>query len=215
MMLKVKKIDAAVCEASEVAAVLDAAGVEFNDIACVNWAEAFPYAPMAKFRIAHTGDALLVNYRVAEDSVAAVAPADNGKVWEDSCCELFIQPTADGPYYNFECNCAGTLLIACGPGREGREPAPKQVLDSVKRWSSLGREPFAERIGAVEWELSLVIPATALFKHQIRAFAGEMKGNVYKCGDCLRKPHFLSWAPIPIPSPDFHRPSHFAPITLE
>lgn len=214
-MLYIKRLPVTPCDAAEVSALLDSAGVEYNNIACVNWAEEFPYAPSAKFRIAHTGDALLVNYRVAEGSVAAVADSDNGKVWEDSCCELFIQPTAGGPYYNFECNCAGTLLVACGPGREGREPAPKPVLDSVKRWASLGREPFSERIGDVEWELSLIIPAKAFFKHQIRAFSGRMTGNAYKCGDCLQKPHFLSWAPIPIPAPDFHRPDHFSPITLE
>lgn len=214
-MLKVKKIDTAVGNASEVAAVLDAAGVQFNDIACVNWPEEFPYAPQAQFRLAHTGNALLIDYRVTEDNVASVAAGDNGRVWEDSCCELFLQPEAGGPYYNIECNCTGTLLIACGPVRDNREPAPREVLESVKRWSSLGREPFAERIGRTEWRLSLTVPATAFFRHHIATFSGQMKGNAYKCGDCLQKPHFLSWAPIPIPSPDFHRPDHFAPIEME
>lgn len=211
-MLTIRKIDAAPARADDVAAALDAAGVEFNAIGCVNWPHDFPYAPRAEFRLAHTGSELLIDYRVAEHSVAAVAQADGGPVWEDSCCELFLQPTPGGPYYNIECNCAGTLLIACGPGREGREPAPQGVLQSVRRWSSLGREPFAERVGDVEWHLSLIVPTTAFFRHDIATFSGEMMGNAYKCGDRLQRPHFLSWAPIPIAAPDFHRPDHFAPM---
>ena len=36
-----------------------------------------------------------------------------------------------------------------------------------------------------------------------------MKGNVYKCGDMLPHPHFLSFFPIHLPKPDFHRPDFF------
>ena len=34
--------------------------------------------------------------------------------------------------------------------------------------------------------------------------------NLYKCGDNLSHPHFLSWQPIDTPQPDFHRPEFFA-----
>lgn len=214
-MLTIRKIDAVVTDAAAVAATLDAAGVEYNVIGCVNWPQEFPYAPQAEFRLAHTGDTLLIDYRVAEHSVAAVAQADGGRVWEDSCCELFLQPTTGGPYYNIECNCAGTLLIACGPVREGREPAPQEVLNGVKRWSSLGREPFTERVGDVGWHLSLIVPACTFFGHEIADLSGRsMRGNAYKCGDLLERPHFLSWAPIPIAAPDFHRPDFFAPMQM-
>ena len=42
-----------------------------------------------------------------------------------------------------------------------------------------------------------------------------MMANFYKCADLTSTPHFLSWAPIDTPEPDFHRPEFFAPITLE
>ena len=113
----------------------------------VNWKEEYPYAPQAKFRLAHIGESLLVDYCVTEESVAAVATHDNGRVWEDSCCELFIEPEAGGPYYNIECNCAGMLLIACGAEREGREPASPAILSGVKRWSSLGRSRLSPEPG--------------------------------------------------------------------
>ena len=42
-----------------------------------------------------------------------------------------------------------------------------------------------------------------------------MKGNFYKCGDHLSVPHFLSFAPIGVPKPDFHRPEFFCTLEFE
>ena len=105
--LSVKKIATSVARAEDVPALLDAQGVEFQPIDCVDWAADYPYAPKVEFRIAHKGDAVLIEYRVSEQSVAAVAPHDNGRVWEDSCCEFFFQPEGGNVYYNVETNCAG------------------------------------------------------------------------------------------------------------
>ena len=129
-------------KAENVPSLLDKAEIGFEPIANVNWAEAFPCKPNVAFRMAYASDKILLNYQVEEDSVRAVAPADNGRVWEDSCCEFFVSPADDGTYYNIECNCAGTLLVGFGPGREGRQHLPEDVLQKVDRWSSLGRQPF-------------------------------------------------------------------------
>ena len=137
--LSVKKIATSVARAEDVPALLDAQGVEFQPIDCVDWAADYPYAPKVEFRIAHKGDAVLIEYRVSEQSVAAVAPHDNGRVWEDSCCEFFFQPEGGNVYYNVETNCAGTVLVGCGETREAREAAPAEVLNAISRWSSLGR----------------------------------------------------------------------------
>ena len=146
----------------------------------------------------------------------AVAPHDDGNVWEDSCCELFISPADDDTYYNIECNAAGTMLIGFGPKREGRERAPQRVLDTVGRWSSLGREPFDTRNGAVAWQLCLALPLGAFYRHTLGSFAGiRAKANVYKCGDKLPRPHFLSFFPIDVAKPDFHRPDFFGDMVFE
>ena len=92
-------------ELSDIPARLDAEGVAYNAIGCNNWPEAFPYTPKVEVRVAHTGDAIVLHYRVEESTVLAEA-GDNGKVWEDSCCEFFSIPAGDGVYYNIECNCA-------------------------------------------------------------------------------------------------------------
>lgn len=213
--LVIKKIETGAVEASAVPALFDAAGIKWNAIACVNWAE-FPYQPEVKFRAAHTGDAILLHYQVTEASVRAVALADDGRVWEDACVEFFLSPEGNDFYYNFECNCATKLLLHGGPAGGERPTASEEVLKSVKRWSSLGAEPFEERVGECTWEVALVIPASAIFRHDITDLNGKtMRANFYKCGDKLQTPHFLSWAPIDLPKPKFHCPEFFGEIKFE
>ena len=213
--LVIKKIETGAVEASAVPALFDAQGIEWNAIACVNWAE-FPYQPEVKFRAVHTGDAILLHYQVTEASVRAVAAADDGRVWEDACVEFFLSPEGNDFYYNFECNCATKLLLHGGPAGGERPTASEEVLKSVKRWSSLGTEPFEERVGECTWEVALVIPASAIFRHEIETFNGKtMRANFYKCGDKLQTPHFLSWAPIELPKPKFHCPEFFGEIVFE
>lgn len=59
--------------------------------------------------------------------------------------EFFSIPAGDGIYYNLECNCIATILLAAGSERNNREMAPSEITDQVKRWASLGRETFEER----------------------------------------------------------------------
>ena len=213
--LSIKKIATTAVEASAVPALMDAANVAFNDIACVNWQE-YPYQPSVKFRAAHTGDALLLHYQVTEASVRAVALADDGRVWEDSCVECFLSPEGNDFYYNFECNCAAKLLLHGGPAGGERPTASEEVLKSVQRWASLGTEPFEEKVGECTWQIALVIPASAIFRHEIADFNGKtMRGNFYKCGDKLQTPHFLSWSPIDLPRPKFHCPEFFGELNFE
>jgi hypothetical protein len=145
--------------------------------------------------------------------VRAVAVADNGEVWKDSCVEFFVTPADDGIYYNFEFNCAGTCLLAAGTSRNGREAARNNVIAPIRRNPSLGRHPFGERKGETEWDMTLVIPYTCLFKHPDYLPAGKtVRANFYKCGDDLTVPHFLSWNPIGTAQPDFHRPEFFGTV---
>ncbi len=195
--------------------LLDDHGIGFQHIAEVNW-ENYPYRPEVLFRIAHMGTAILLHYRVNEKSIRAVAPADNGRVWEDSCVEFFIHLSGErDEYYNFECNCAGRLLVEYGiPGK--REHIPVDVTRCVQRWSSLGSESFAERMGNCAWELAMIIPVSVFVRHPISLLDG-MTGyaNFYKCGDLLTEPHFLSWNPINLPKPCFHCPDFFGKINFE
>ena len=213
----VKLLPGTPSSAADVPALLDAAGVSFQAIGTVDWPADYPYAPCAEFRLAATPDAFLLHYRVQEETVRALAGADNGPVWEDSCVEFFCSPVSDGTYYNVECNCAGTLLIGCGTGRSGRQPAPQPVLDTVLRWASLGRRPFGERPADGLWQVALVLPYGAFFRHRVEppVAGGTWRGSCYNCGGQLRTPHFLSWSPIDLPKPDFHCPQFFGELAFE
>lgn len=195
--------------------VMDQEKVEYNAINCVNW-DTYPYQPNVKFRIAHSQQGILLNYQVEEDSVRAKYGEDDGDVWTDSCVEFFLIPANDGVYYNIETNCIGTVLIGAGATRNGRERAPKEITQLIKRHASLGHLPFAEKVGKCTWNLSLIIPYTAFFKHNIESLDGAtIRANFYKCGDELQQPHFLSWNAIEIEKPDFHRPDFFGEISFK
>ena len=207
--MKVKKLNTTIEEAVKVPTLLDQEAVAFQPISCVNWAD-YPYKPEVEFRIAHPDDTILLHFKVKEESIRAHYGEDNGSVWTDSCVEFFSVPGGDDIYYNIECNCIGTILIGAGAERENRQRAGKEITGLVKRWSTLGDEPFEERVGEVAWEVALIIPYKAFFLHQIESLDGKtVPANFYKCGDDLKTPHFLSWNPIAIEKPDFHRPDHF------
>lgn len=213
--MKVKKISVANVEVSSLPKLLDEEKIGFQPVSKVNWNE-YPYCPKVEFRVAHTEDAILLHFKVTEASVRARYGEDNGSVWTDSCVEFFSIPAGDGIYYNIECNCIGTVLVGVGPQRNNREHAPADVTAQIQRWSSLGRTHFEERVEEVTWEVALVVPYTVFFKHQITSLDGkEIKANFYKCGDELQTPHFLSWNPIEIEQPDFHRPDFFGTLEME
>ena len=190
-------------------------GLEAQPIACCNWPEQFPYAPQAAFRMFHTGDLLWLRFDVADGYTKAEVTEDNGRVWTDSCVEFFLALDDTG-YYNFETTCTGRLLLAFRKEREHPTHAEKEVLGTVRRYPSLGTAAFAEREGDNRWSLTLAIPPEALFRHRPSSWSGlEGAMNLYKCGDELSHPHFLSWKPIDNPKPDFHLSRFFENVKFK
>lgn len=184
-------------------------------IGCCNWPDAYPYAPRVAFRMFHTGDLLWLRFDVEERYTKAEVAEDNGRVWTDSCVEFFLALDDTG-YYNFETTCAGRLLMAFRKEREHPTHASQAVLDTVRRYPSLGRANFAEREGDNRWSLTLAIPPQALFRHRLDSWSGLAASmNLYKCGDELSHPHFLSWRPIDNPKPDFHLPRFFENVEFK
>lgn len=181
-------------------------------VGCLNWPDTFPYAPEVEFEISHSGTELHLTFRVREDAVRAVCAADGEHAWEDSCVEFFFAPRQDGVYYNLECTCTGKIFLCRGTERHGREMLPETLLHGIRRRCSLGEEPFGLREEPTAWELRLDVPAATF---GLEHFTGlRARGNFYKCGDKLPVPHYLSWAPIGTPRPDFHRPEFFEDIVF-
>ena len=184
-------------------------------IGCNNWIELFPCSPEVHVSLWHNGSSLFISYNVKEDFVRALAEKDNDKVCEDSCVEFFISFDDKG-YYNLEANCVGKLLLSHRRGRKiDVEYAPEDILSGIKRVSSLGLDKINERKQDEPWNLTLSIPVSTFFKHSFPSFDGiEAKCNIYKCGDRLPAPHYLSLHPISTSTPDFHRPEFFQSISF-
>ena len=80
-------------------------------------------------------------------------------------------------------------------------------------FESCGTRPFKELEGIFTWNILVVIPLS-LIGVEYKGEPLEMRANFYKCASATSLPHYLSWAPIDTPAPDFHRPEFFAPVTL-
>lgn len=211
-MLKIQKID----YLPQCVGLTDTA---FEPVACNNWAKEFPYAPKVSFSAAHNGTHLFLTFRVDETYTMALVDTDNGPVWTDSAVEFFIS-FDDSGYYNFEFNCIGKALLGFRKTKPEVTHAGAEVMATIRRGSTLGEATFAERIAdkpyGNHWELTVIIPAKAFFAHDFATLDGlSARANVYKCGDGLSKPHFLSWRPIETPQPNFHVPQFFGEVEFE
>lgn len=190
---------------------LELSGARF-DVDCVNWPEAFPYAPLCGGRVARTRDALVVDFRVSGLDLRARNTADNGRQWEDSCVEVFIQDPDGAPYYNFEINALGKVLACKGPERHNRTPRPAEEMEQILRFTQMEGGPLEQK-GIHTWRVGVVIPFRLLGIDPER-LPRSIRANFYKCGDNTAHPHFLSWSPVETPKPDFHRPEFFGELIL-
>ena len=230
-MMKRINVPLADFENQDMDAALELGGARF-DVECVNWPETFPYAPLCSGRIARTQDALVVDFRVSGLDLRVQNTEDNGRQWEDSCVEVFIQDPEKADYYNFEINALGKVLACCGPDRHNRVPRPAEEMEEILRFgdrlpvgagndkSGVGNDQpvipglTGDLEGLQSWRVGVVIPFDLIgldpanLPHSIRA-------NFYKCGDKTAHPHYLSWSPIDTPKPDFHRPEFFGELILD
>ena len=180
-------------------------------VACCNWPDGYPYAPEVRFRMFHTGSRLLLRFDVAENYTAARVTEDNGEVWTDSCVEFFLgRGRRDGLLQLRDHLYRTDAARIPTHTRRGRARcAGGDGFGQALTTLPFG-EAFEEREGDNRWSVTLVIPPEALFRHKITDWSGvEARINLYKCGDNLSHPHFLSWRPIQTDKPDFHRPEYF------
>lgn len=210
-MMKRLSVPLADFENQDLDTVLELSGARF-DVDCVNWPEAFPYAPLCGGRVARTRDALVVDFRVSGLDLRARNTADNGRQWEDSCVEVFIQDPEDGNYYNFEINALGKVLACKGPERHNRTPRPAEEMEQILRFTQMEGGPL-EQEGIHTWRVGVIIPFRLLGIDPER-LPRSIRANFYKCGDKTAHPHFLSWSPVETPKPDFHRPEFFGELIL-
>lgn len=208
---KVKPYNASTLKEAE--KTLEAHGL-LQTIDILNWKK-YRYKPDLKFRIAHTGDEILLKYYVHEKYIRAVETRTHGEVYKDSTVEFFI--SLDGSnYYNFEFNCIGTIHLAYGPGRGDRKFVSPEIAERIEIESTLGELSFEEKKGDFKWEMMIRIPLASFEFDDLSSFNGlKATGNFYKCGDETTEPHFVTWNPVKTENPDYHRPEFFGDIKFE
>lgn len=195
------------------------AAVEWHAIDQVNW-PAYPYKPEVRFRIMHSETEIYLQFHVRGNGVRATYDYDFGsRPFKDDCVEFFMLPSdRDSTYYNFEMNCIGHGTFDYGTDRNGRHCCGEEILRQIRRESTLGSTAFGMREGPQEWTLTVAIPKRlyAQTDLDLTSFSGRtVRANFYKCGDDTAVPHYLSWNPIQVPKPDFHRPDYFGEIRFE
>lgn len=153
------------------------------------------------------GNFLEISFDVKEppECFRAEMCEDGGRSWEDSCVEAFVLAAdGSGDYFNFECNSRGFLLAALGKDRNDRKAFSKEEYAEIERKVC----PLQLCGDILEWGVTLRIPAKLLGRSGNLEKAG-LCGNLYKCADKAKAPHYLSAFPIDTPRPDFHRPEFF------
>ena len=176
------------------------------------------YAPDVRFKLQYDDRCLYVFYKVREKGVRAVFHEDQQNVFFDSCVELFLRPGgAKGKHYmNFEMNCVGALLLANVKVRPGRHALPRVLPEDMKK---IGRHTTLEKVDGeikeeIVWHAGLEIPWAVVEKYTsvpAPASGTVWTGNVYKCADWSRFPHWLAWKAIGT----FHLPEGFGRFVFE
>ena len=180
-----------------------------NQVDVLNWKD-FNYKPEVEFAIAYTGSEILLKYYVTENWFKAEKTESNQMVCEDSCVEFFVSPADDRIYYNLEFNGIGTCLLGSGTGREDSTRADPEIISTIRRKTSVGEKIVSERDGAFYWTITMAIPLTVFFHHELKELKGKVfRANFYKCGDKLAVPHYVTWNPVGTVAPDYHRPEYF------
>lgn len=213
--IDVTKILYPVTQPVEIPEIFAKEGIEYHSMSNIPFGRSYKDVPKVSFAIAYTDDAILIHYRVSEASRRAVAVNDNDHVWEDSCCEFFSAPDeSDGYYYNLEANCAAKILIECGTVKTSRENPSKEVMESVKRWSTYQGQIFDGIAEPSSWQMTLIIPFRKFyFNHNVESLDGRtMRANFYKCGDFLPSTCVLTWSPLYAPAKHLHAPNFFGTL---
>jgi hypothetical protein len=179
--------------------------------------------PRTQFKAQYDDAALYVIFRVEDRYVRAVAEKHNDPVCTDSCVEFFFSPVDDvrQGYFNLEVNCGGTMLLHYQRAAQVEQrPIGAEQLALIEVGCSLPRRVDPELVEPTTWTVEYRLPfdafAAAFPQEFPRPTSGTAwKGNFYKCGDRTSRPHWLTWAPVDRPQPDFHRPEFFGRLEFD
>ena len=179
------------------------------------------HMPETEVKIAYDREAIYVIFRVQDRYVRAVVTRYQGSVCRDSCVEFFFAPNSEVSkgYFNLEMNCGGTALFAFQPApRQGTISIPESEYERIKVAHSLPEVVDPEIETPVTWTVEYRIPIALLAKYSPVTYPAPgvtWRANFYKCADGTSHPHWLTWARVDFPRPEFHLPEFFGVLEFE
>ena len=179
------------------------------------------FEPTVEAKMQYDTANLYVIFRVQDRFVRVVTHQINGPVWKDSCVEFFFAPNAAQPahYFNLEINAGGTPLMHYNTvPRKETKSLPKRDIRSVEIAHSLPEKVDPEITDSITWTVEYRIPLDVLRQHAEITSPGPgvvWKANFYKIAENNSNPHYITWAPIDLPKPDFHAPAFFGELQFQ
>ncbi len=171
----------------------------------INWPDVCTHNPGMQARILYSDFGIHIKMTTQEKPIVARETKQNGNVYMDSCMEFFFRPNEnDARYLNFEFNAFGTMYLAIRTNRND----PVHPSED-KRYFGVVSDVTED-----EWSLMFTVP----FEFIDREFGNHTKtiyGNLFKCGDKSQHLHYVTYYPIRIDVPDYHRPDFFDKFILE
>lgn len=181
------------------------------------------HRPRTEARVLADDQALYLQFRVQDRYVRSVRTAFYDDVCKDSCVEWFVRPGTNGPYFNFEFNAGGTLLVSCMkdwrrlPGGFGEcIRFTPEAGTAIERVTSLPAVVDPEIPDPLTWTLAARIPLVLLRNHvdSVSTAPGTFwQGNFYKCASDCSHPHWASWSPLG-EELNFHLPAFFGSLSF-
>ncbi len=169
-------------------------------------------------RLLYDDNALYAQYLCEDRHIYAEATELNGKVWEDSCVELFvaIDLAAGMEYFNLEMNCCGTMLMGWGPNvHDERRRITPELAEQLTVAASLPSPTKEENPADRHWWIAATIPFEVIRKltgRKAQPKSGDVwRGNFYRIGG-KTSPQHACWNPIETERVNFHRPQDFGTL---
>jgi hypothetical protein len=176
------------------------------------------HRPETRAKVLYDAENIYVIFRVKDRYVKAVSENPQDQVCRDSCVEFFFTAGEDtSGYFNFEINCCGVYLFHYQKARHvDMVLADDEDCKRIKIAHTLSGPIPNEIPNQIDWTVEFAIPLDIL-KRYCPDYSPPRAGavwtaNFYKCADNTSHPHWLTWAPVDYPYPDFHRPDSFGVI---
>jgi hypothetical protein len=179
------------------------------------------FRPHASVKMVYDNDNIYLIFQVKDQYVRCLTNVINGPVYKDSAVEFFFAPDSGMPerYFNLETNCGGTPLMQYNTvARTDSRGLEVEDIEKVEIAHTLPQIIDPEISEPVTWYMEYRIPLAMLEKYAgvTRPAAGvEWKANFYKIAENNSNPHYITWAVVDNPKPNFHLPQFFGTLRFK